>query len=195
MCGIFGVFDRNGLNASPHDLLKGLAVASHRGPDGEGAVWFDTRCGKATVIRDPNPSAVVNSASLLLAHRRLAIIDLSDLGLQPMASNDEQLWITYNGEIYDYLELRAELESCGAVFRTHSDTEVILRAYEEWGSEAFTRFVGCGRLRSSTFVSVVWSCRAIVSGSSHCITLRSATASRSVRKSSNCSKSHGFRGR
>jgi asparagine synthase (glutamine-hydrolysing) len=142
MCGIFGVFDRNGLNASPHDLLKGLAVASHRGPDGEGAVWFDTRRGRATVIRDPNPSAVVDSASLLLAHRRLAIIDLSDLGLQPMASNDGQLWITYNGEVYNYLELRAELESRGAVFRTHSDTEVILRAYEEWGSEAFTRFVG-----------------------------------------------------
>jgi asparagine synthase (glutamine-hydrolysing) len=142
MCGIFGVFDRHGLNASPQDLLKGLTVVSHRGPDGEGAAWFDTRQGKEVVIRDPDRSAAEVSANLLLGHRRLAIIDLSDLGRQPMASDGGQLWITYNGEIYNYLELRAELESRGTVFRSHSDTEVILRAYEAWGSDAFTRFVG-----------------------------------------------------
>jgi asparagine synthase (glutamine-hydrolysing) len=142
MCGIFGVFDRHGLSGSPQELLKGLAVASHRGPDGEGAAWFNTRQGKKVVVGDPSRVMAESSADLLLAHRRLAIIDLSDLGLQPMGSDDEQLWITYNGEIYNYLELRAELEGRGAVFRSHSDTEVILRAYEAWGSQAFTRFVG-----------------------------------------------------
>lgn len=142
MCGIFGIFDRGGLRMRPGDLLKGLSVAAHRGPDGEGVAWFDTRHGRRKVIRDDDLSAIGDEASLLLAHRRLAIIDLSDSGHQPMASSDGQLWITYNGEIYNYVELRAELEAGGAVFRSHSDTEVILRAYEAWGSDAFTRFVG-----------------------------------------------------
>ena len=142
MCGIFGVFDRHGLSGRPEDLLKGLAIAAHRGPDGEGAAWFDTRQGKEVVIHDPGRSVAEASANLLLAHRRLAIIDLSDLGHQPMGSDDGQLWITYNGEIYNYVELRAELQSRGVVFRSHSDTEVILRAYEAWGPDAVTRFVG-----------------------------------------------------
>lgn len=107
---------------------------------GKGVAWFDTRQGKGKSIRHDDPSAI-ESANLLLAHRRLAIIDLSNLGHQPMASDDGQLWITYNGEIYNYLELWVELESRGTVFRSHSDTEVILRAYEAWGSEAFSRFV------------------------------------------------------
>ncbi|KRP86347.1 asparagine synthase (glutamine-hydrolyzing) [Bradyrhizobium sp. USDA 4503] len=142
MCGIFGVFDRGGFRMPPRDLLKGLSVAAHRGPDGEGAVWFDTRQGRGKVIPDGDLSGNGDEANLLLAHRRLAIIDLSDSGHQPMASDDGRLWITYNGEIYNYLELRAELEGRGAVFRSHSDTEVILRAYEAWGPDAFTRFVG-----------------------------------------------------
>jgi asparagine synthase (glutamine-hydrolysing) len=142
MCGIFGAFDRGGFRMPARDLLKGLSVAAHRGPDGEGVAWFDTRQGKGSVIPDDGLSVTGEEASLLLAHRRLAIIELSELGHQPMASDDGQLWITYNGEIYNYLELRAELASRGAVFRSHSDTEVILRAYEAWGSEALTRFVG-----------------------------------------------------
>jgi asparagine synthase (glutamine-hydrolysing) len=142
MCGIFGIFHRHGLSASNQELLKGLAIVSHRGPDGEGVAWFDTRQGKEISIDDPGRLASEASVDLLLGHRRLAVIDLSDLGLQPMRSDDGQFWITYNGEIYNYLELRAELESRGAVFRSHSDTEVILRAYEAWGSQAFTRFVG-----------------------------------------------------
>lgn len=139
MCGIFGVFDLHGLRESPQELLKGLAIARHRGPDGEGAVWFDTRHNKEVVIDDPAQSA---SANLLLAHLRLAILDLSDLGRQPMGTDDGRSWITYNGEIYNYLEIRAELESRGVVFRSRSDTEVVLRAYETWGPDAFTRFIG-----------------------------------------------------
>lgn len=142
MCGIFGVFDRGGFRMPPTDLLKGLSVAAHRGPDGEGVAWFDTRQGQAKFVPTERLSGAGDNASLVLAHRRLAIIDLSDSGHQPMPSDDGQLWITYNGEIYNYLELRAELEGFGAVFRSHSDTEVILRAYEVWGTDAFTRFVG-----------------------------------------------------
>jgi asparagine synthase (glutamine-hydrolysing) len=142
MCGIFGIFGRHGLRGPPRELLKGLAIASHRGPDGEGVAWFDTRQGREVTLADPGRPAAEASADLLLAHRRLAIIDLSDLGLQPMRCDDGQFWITYNGEIYNYVELRAELESQGAVFRSHSDTEVILQAYKAWGSDAFSRFVG-----------------------------------------------------
>ena len=142
MCGIFGIFDRHGLREPSRELLKGLAIASHRGPDGEGVAWFDTQRGKEVAVGDPGRPAMESSADLLLAHRRLAIIDLSDLGLQPMRSDDGQFWITYNGEIYNYVELRAELQSKGAVFRSHSDTEVILQAYKMWGPDAFTRFVG-----------------------------------------------------
>jgi asparagine synthase (glutamine-hydrolysing) len=142
MCGIFGIFDRHGLREPPRELLKGLAIASHRGPDGEGVAWFDTRQRKEVVVSDPGRPATESSADLLLAHRRLAIIDLSDLGLQPMKSDDGQFSITYNGEIYNYVELRAELQSKGVVFRSNSDTEVILQAYKEWGADAFTRFVG-----------------------------------------------------
>ncbi|WP_342740128.1 asparagine synthase (glutamine-hydrolyzing) [Bradyrhizobium sp. B117] len=142
MCGVFGVLDRRGLRLPRQKLLHGLSVVSHRGPDGEGVVWFDTRAGSGRVVRDHSQSAIEETASLLLAHRRLAIIDLSDLGHQPMASDDAKLWITYNGEIYNYLELRTELESKGIVFRSNSDTEVILRSYQEWGADAFTRFVG-----------------------------------------------------
>jgi len=84
----------------------------HRGPDGEG------------IYR-----AAVEGGALTLAHRRLAIIDLSDSGLQPMKSDDERYVITYNGEIYNYVELRKELEGLGHSFRTQTDTEVLLVAW------------------------------------------------------------------
>jgi asparagine synthase (glutamine-hydrolysing) len=142
MCGVFGVFDPRGFRAPAADLLKGLSIVAHRGPDGEGVAWFDTRATDPKILIDDGSSAIAERANLLLGHRRLAIIDLSDLGHQPMSSDDGQTWITYNGEIYNYLELRAELESLGATFRSHSDTEVILRAYEKWGAGAFDRFVG-----------------------------------------------------
>jgi asparagine synthase (glutamine-hydrolysing) len=79
---------------------------------------------------------------LVLGHRRLAIIDLSPAGHQPMASSDGRYWIVYNGEVYNYLELRSELESYGYTFRTNTDTEVILVAYQQWGIECLSRFNG-----------------------------------------------------
>jgi asparagine synthase (glutamine-hydrolysing) len=78
----------------------------------------------------------------VLGHRRLSIIDLSDAGHQPMPSDDGRLWLTYNGEIYNYLELRAELQALGRVFRTETDSEVLLQAYEEWGTGSLDRLNG-----------------------------------------------------
>ena len=93
----------------------------HRGPDGEG-----TRiCGSTGLV-----------------HRRLAIIDLSEEGLQPMTNEDGTLWLVFNGEIYNYVELREELVRNGHRFHSHSDTEVILHAYEEWGDACLNRFNG-----------------------------------------------------
>jgi len=113
MCGIAGIAD---LSDRPVDgaLLRAMtAVQSHRGPDGE---------------------AIVCRGAAGLGHRRLAIIDLVT-GDQPMTSDDGSVRIVFNGEIYNFRELRSELEARGARFRTESDTEVILRAYEAYGPD------------------------------------------------------------
>src|SRR5688572_16515012 len=113
MCGIFGVLSASRM---PAEAVVGAALATlaHRGPDGDG-VWKRPG-GKA-------PFAV-------LGHRRLAIIDLSEEADQPMSIPEGGMHITYNGEIYNYLELMEELEAKGHRFRTRSDTEVLLRAYQ-----------------------------------------------------------------
>src|SRR6185437_6896402 len=123
MCGIAGVLDRRAQSAA--ETLRAQAVAmadslAHRGPDGEG-VWLDPQAGIA------------------LAHRRLAIIDLSPAGRQPMVSADGRYVVTYNGEIYNFAALRAELESRGHRFVSRSDTEVLLEACAAWGVEAAAR--------------------------------------------------------
>ncbi len=127
MCGIAGLFDTAA--RTPAEALKAAATAmtnalAHRGPDGEG-FWADAAAGVA------------------LGHRRLAIIDLSPGGAQPMESGDGRYVVTYNGEIYNYRELRAELESLGRKFRSQSDTEVMLEAFCQWGVEAgIKRLIG-----------------------------------------------------
>jgi asparagine synthase (glutamine-hydrolysing) len=107
-------------------VSAGLALLAHRGPDGQG-MWA---------------RPATRAPFVTLGHRRLAIIDLTDAAAQPMPSDDGQLWITYNGEIYNYVELMEELETKGYRFRTRSDTEVILKAYEEWGEQCLERFNG-----------------------------------------------------
>ncbi|MDD1686826.1 asparagine synthase (glutamine-hydrolyzing) [Methanoregula sp.] len=121
MCGIAGQYCLDG-RAPDTALLAAMSERlAHRGPDGEG-----TRiCGCTGLV-----------------HRRLAIIDLSDEGLQPMTNEDETLWLLFNGEIYNYIELRDELIQKGHRFHSHSDTEVILHAYEEWGTDCLARFNG-----------------------------------------------------
>jgi asparagine synthase (glutamine-hydrolysing) len=121
MCGICGIFNLNGEPVSPVSLRKMTDAIAHRGPDGEG-FYTDSFVG--------------------LGHRRLAVIDLSPAGHQPMLTQDGQFAIVYNGEVYNFQELRAELESLGYPFRSRSDTEVVLNAYAEWGPECVCRFNG-----------------------------------------------------
>ncbi|MBP7148520.1 MAG: asparagine synthase (glutamine-hydrolyzing) [Acidobacteria bacterium] len=111
MCGIAGIVERGGRPARRDELARMIGAVAHRGPDGFG-LWL----GRGAAF----------------AHARLAIIDLAT-GTQPLANEDNSVWITYNGEVYNYVELRAELEAAGHRFRTKSDTEVVVHAYEEWG--------------------------------------------------------------
>lgn len=103
-----------------------LEVQSHRGPDGSG-IWSQT---------------VSDGRDLILGHRRLSIIDLSEGGTQPMLDASGRFVLTYNGEIYNYLEIRRELQDLGVRFRSESDSEVILEAYKRWGSNGLKRFNG-----------------------------------------------------
>ena len=94
------------------------------------------------VHRGPDSGAVVDCGAVVLGHRRLSIIDLTEAGSQPMADHTGTVWIVFNGEIYNFPELRAQLEGCGHRFRTNSDTEVILEAYKKWGAGCLERLVG-----------------------------------------------------
>jgi asparagine synthase (glutamine-hydrolysing) len=122
MCGIAGSINlQDGRAAPSRELLLRMAGAlRHRGPD-EFGLYRSRRAG--------------------LAHARLSIIDVAS-GQQPMANEDETLWVVFNGEIFNYVELREELLALGHRFRTRSDTEVILHAFEQWGEAAFARFNG-----------------------------------------------------
>lgn len=124
MCGIAGIV-ASGSDPVRRPVEAMTRAMAHRGPDGEGAEVF--RSGDWT---------------LGLGHRRLAVIDLSPAGRQPMHDPERGNWITFNGEIYNFRELRRELESRGEVFRTRTDTEVILKAYGAWGKDCLARFRG-----------------------------------------------------
>jgi len=121
MCGIAGQLHLDGRPASSVVARQMTDAIRHRGPDGEGH-WVD--------------------GPVALGHRRLAIIDLSPAGHQPMASSDQRFVISYNGEVYNYRELRAELEATGCQFRSQTDSEVVLNALAVWGVEALLRFNG-----------------------------------------------------
>lgn len=136
MCGIAVVLrlpDARLASASAEQLLS---AAAHRGPDAEGIAYFQVGRQRAEACRDREVPW-----TLALGHRRLSILDLSDEGRQPMSYGDA-LWITYNGEVYNYLELRQELERAGDAFRSHTDTEVILAAYRRWGPACFEKLSG-----------------------------------------------------
>src|SRR6267378_3829672 len=126
MCGIFGVVAR-GTSLSACTLEKATHTLAHRGPDDAGTVIIDS--GSA-------------ECQLGFAHTRLSIIDLTPLGHQPMRDSSTGNWIVFNGEIYNFRDLRGELERAGAEFRSQSDTEVILAAYRVWGEDCLTRLRG-----------------------------------------------------
>jgi asparagine synthase (glutamine-hydrolysing) len=125
MCGIVGFLSRDNNSRDWREPLEQMTASLHyRGPDDAG-MWFDAEAGVA------------------FGHRRLSIIDLSAEGQQPRHSSSGRFWLSFNGEIYNFRELRKELERAGHSFRGHSDTEVMLAAFEQWGLEAAVkRFVG-----------------------------------------------------
>ncbi len=121
MCGITGVFNIDGKPVSVPVIKKMTDIIKHRGPDGEG-FWVDSFIG--------------------FGHRRLSIIDLSPLGHQPMQNDGGSLVITYNGEVYNFPNIKMELEAKGYKFHSKTDTEVVLKSYEEWGEECVHKFNG-----------------------------------------------------
>jgi asparagine synthase (glutamine-hydrolysing) len=121
MCGITGILNLNHDPVSPTDLQRMADAISHRGPDGEG-YWTDRFIG--------------------FGHRRLAILDLTDAAHQPMLSDDGRVALIYNGEIYNFRELRNELKDHGYNFRSTGDTEVVLKAYHAWDAKCIKRFNG-----------------------------------------------------
>jgi asparagine synthase (glutamine-hydrolysing) len=138
MCGIAGLCQLAGDDLDPASLASLSSVQRHRGPDDAGFLGY--RPGLAPMVG--RRADVVQGAMLGLAHLRLSILDLSPAGFQPMSTPDGHYWIVFNGEIYNYLELRSELELLGHTFRTQTDTEVILAAHAQWGKQALNRFVG-----------------------------------------------------
>jgi asparagine synthase (glutamine-hydrolysing) len=127
MCGIFGIIAQNA--RIPGGVLeRGTQSLAHRGPDDSGTI----------LLRDSIPEPI----EIGLGNRRLAILDLSPLGHQPMQDAETGNWIVYNGEIYNFRDIRNELEKSGTNFVSHSDTEVILKAYARWGKACLTKFRG-----------------------------------------------------
>ncbi|MDI9340301.1 MAG: asparagine synthase (glutamine-hydrolyzing) [Sediminibacterium sp.] len=158
MCGIAGLIYKSGGAFPVHQLVALSKSLSHRGPDGEGFLLADHsqclpyRSGETPQGQAPHlpywPKQAIdavhsgNNYVLGLAHRRLSIIDLSLNGHQPLCTETEKNWITFNGEIYNYTELRQELEALGHHFVSGTDTEVLLKAYEQWGTACVDRLNG-----------------------------------------------------
>lgn len=160
MCGIAGILAHE---EEPEILIRlagMLSAMRHRGPDDEGMALF-RRSSEAVESfgGEDTPPAVLESRTayapqrvrplqnvpdvlLALGHRRLSILDLSAAGHQPMATGDRRYWIVYNGEVYNYREIRSELQRTGESFQSHTDTEVILKSYRRWGADCLSRFNG-----------------------------------------------------
>lgn len=132
MCGICGIFSY-GVNGIEEDRLKEMcSVMRHRGPDDEG-IYINNR----------------TTYSVGLGHRRLSIIDLSSDGHQPMSNEDQTIWIIFNGEIYNYRDLRLELINKGHRFKSHTDTETVIHLYEEYGQD-------CVKYLRGMFAFAIW---------------------------------------
>lgn len=157
MCGIAGIILKQKVNFNLNQKIVAMTDAlSHRGPDGEGFILagdqtitphFNTlkqNYNRADINYIPKTSVQHSDLNSFLAfgHRRLSIIDLSETGHQPMCNANGKTWITFNGEIYNYLEIKADLKKNGHSFISESDTEVVLAAYKEWGFNCVERFNG-----------------------------------------------------
>ena len=122
MCGIAGILNFGGVETAPTEqqLTSMLAAIRYRGPD-ESGIYLNHKLGLGNV--------------------RLSILDLSS-GLQPISVRDKRYWIVYNGELFNYIEIRRELEKLGISFVTNTDTEVVLQAYAQWGPQCLQQFIG-----------------------------------------------------
>ncbi len=159
MCGIAGILCRHG-KVPVAQIRKMASLLRHRGPDDEGYLWWSEPSGQPFLAGgEDTPPAVwqsqlpyspqvhieearSQSAQILLGHRRLSILDLTEAGHQPMGNPQRTLWILHNGEVYNFPEIREQLRSLGYSFLSDTDTEVILYAYQEWGEECLHRFNG-----------------------------------------------------
>ncbi|WP_079243491.1 asparagine synthase (glutamine-hydrolyzing) [Chryseobacterium indologenes] len=148
MCGISGYYSFHKSISSTNILEMNQAIR-HRGPDDEGFWLYNAGEGisfsgndSTQKIKEDFPVLKDRNSDIALGFRRLSIIDLSEKGHQPMLSEDEQIIITFNGEIYNFKKLRKELESLGYSFHSTSDTEVILKAYQQWGNATFAKLDG-----------------------------------------------------
>lgn len=137
MCGIAGLVLHKPGKIKKELISSFLYYLERRGPDDQGVLWWNKSGVKTNRYFEGQ-----DETRVLLIHRRLSILDLSLMGWQPMGTTDGRYWIIHNGEIYNYLDLRRELEASGYVFRSRSDTEVLLAAWAEWGQEALKRLVG-----------------------------------------------------
>lgn len=153
MCGIAAYYHQDGITRQRlHELLAAMTGLRHRGPDGEGIVLINSQSGEQWRLKTPaTPTDLAcdllpeeyqeGQADLFLAHRRLSIFDLSSAGHQPMSDATGSL-LTFNGEVYNFWELREQLKAKGYTFQTGTDTEVILAAFQEWGPKALESFNG-----------------------------------------------------
>lgn len=132
MCGIAGIVSSAG-GAGLQRIEKMISNIAYRGPDGSGTVCFE-------------------GDGVALGHRRLSILDVSANGAQPMVSASGRFWIVFNGEVYNYIEIRRDLQRAGWSFRSDSDTEVLLAAYEHWGEDCLERLIGM-------YAFAIWDCQ------------------------------------
>lgn len=149
MCGIAALYEPSAPSWLPTVTRAMTRLVRHRGPDGEGFAFYDPATRRLLGDSSDETPAAARSAplppgawALGLGHRRLSILDLSAAGHQPMADAAEDVWITFNGEIYNYRELRTELIALGHRFASDSDTEVIVAAWREWSEPCLARFIG-----------------------------------------------------
>jgi asparagine synthase (glutamine-hydrolysing) len=160
MCGIAALFAKKLTTETAEAIIAMASAVRHRGPDDEGFAIFGGHSDDPQIFggddtppdvyaatfpyspRQPRNRKNQKNTIAALGHRRLAILDLSAAGHQPMCTPDRRFWITFNGEIYNYIEIRKDLDALGYKFQTQTDTEVILAAYQTWGAKALSHFNG-----------------------------------------------------
>ena len=161
MCGLSALISPTGDRRLISSIVKMTQIVRHRGPDDEGYVFFSKGPDKLQILSGKDtldacyasdyrycpqsklmPSSCESEPVVAFGHRRLSIIDISAAGHQPMCSDNQRYWIIYNGEIYNFIEIREELRKRGHDFFSLSDTEVIIKSYQEWGESCLNRFNG-----------------------------------------------------